>query len=249
VGGSIDLVAAARVVIIVAPDPDDQAPNPNNRRRIACVAKSNVGASPDPVAFTLWEGRFGWDPTPVLGGLTAEALLETPPAGTEERGALEEAVGFLREALAEGPRTAKEIRREAREAGIADRTLARAKAILGVKSRKTTGGGPWTWELDGPRAMHDQGCQGCQECQHGILGADRGSPPPDQGCQEPQGGTLGNLGILAPSEPDQGCQECQPGTLAEGSLPPDQGCQLGNLGILAPEGDGGAPLELSLIHI
>ena len=212
VSGSIDLVAAARVVIIVAPDPEDRAPSPSDRRRIACVAKSNVGARPDPVAFTLGGGRFGWAATPVPQGLTAEALLETPPHGTEERGALEEAVDFLREALAEGPRTAKEIRREAREAGIADRTLARAKAILGVKSRKTTGGGPWTWELDGPPAMPDQGCQGCQECQHGILGtlgilgADEGSPPPDQGCQgcqECQHGILGTLGILAPggSEP------------------------------------------------
>ena len=147
VGGSIDLVAAARVVIIVAPDPDDQAPNPSDRRRIVCVAKSNVGARPDPVAFTLEGGRFGWDSNPVYQGLTPETLLETPPAGTEERGALEEAAGFLREVLAEGPRPVKEIYREAREAGIAEITLRRAKSKLGVRAVKAGGRGGWQWEL------------------------------------------------------------------------------------------------------
>lgn len=149
VGGSVDLVAAARVVIVVAPDPEDQAPTPSDRRRVAAVAKSNIAAFPDPVAYTLREGRFLWDTAPVAAGTTAETLLETPTAGTEERGALEEAADFLREALKDGPRPAKEVRREAAEAGIKDRTLDRAKARLEVKAERQGFGnkGVWVWSL------------------------------------------------------------------------------------------------------
>lgn len=149
VGGSIDLVAAARSVIVVAPDPDDQSPTPSDRRRVAAVAKSNIAAYPEPVAYTLREGRYMWDAAPVAPGTTAETLLETPSAGSEGRGAMDEAMDYLRAALAAGPRPAREVQREARDAGIEERTLRRARERLRVRvTRRGFGaGGVWVWSL------------------------------------------------------------------------------------------------------
>ena len=54
--------------------------------------------------------------------------------------------------MADGPRSAKEVKNEARNAGIAERTLWRAKSALGMIAKKTGCGGGWTWELP-------EGCQ------------------------------------------------------------------------------------------
>ena len=57
---------------------------------------------------------------------------------------------FLREVLADGPVAVKDIQREAREAGIADKTLGRAREGLGIKPNRRGGlggSGTWEWEL------------------------------------------------------------------------------------------------------
>jgi len=63
-----------------------------------------------------------------------------------------EAESFLRAKLTSGPVLAKDVRREAEGAGIAKRTLDRAKANLRVRSEKVQEGGekgkgPWLWSL------------------------------------------------------------------------------------------------------
>ncbi len=67
----------------------------------------------------------------------------------EDRDATQEAVNVLRAILETGPVPSDDAKKEARRAGVADRTLARAKVILGVKSRKVgfTGKGVWQWSL------------------------------------------------------------------------------------------------------
>lgn len=143
-GGSIGIIGAARSGLLVAKDPDDP------ERRIIASSKSNLGPEPPALAYRL-EGtpegslRIVW-----LGTTqhTAQQLVATP-RDEDERDAVTDAVEFLRDVLEHGPIAADEIKRQARQAGIADRTLHRAKSQLGVKSSKSGFGqsGKWTWVL------------------------------------------------------------------------------------------------------
>lgn len=61
---------------------------------------------------------------------------------------LEEAKAFLRQHLSAGPQPARTLLKAARVAGIATRTLHRAKDALGVKPERSGGygaHGQWTW--------------------------------------------------------------------------------------------------------
>ena len=82
---------------------------------------------------------------------TAAELLQEP-ADEEERTAREEAEEWLRDFLADGPRPTTKVLPAAKKAGIAERTLWRAKQRIGVKSKKATGTleGPWCWTLPSP---------------------------------------------------------------------------------------------------
>jgi hypothetical protein len=77
----------------------------------------------------------------------------------EERLPREEAEDFLREELAHGCRPAKDVQRAAKDAGIAARTLDRAKRRLRVSARRQGfgDGSRWTWELPDPKdATHEE---------------------------------------------------------------------------------------------
>ena len=63
-----------------------------------------------------------------------------------EKTELGEAKEFLLQELEDGPMWAKTIFRDARDAGVAQKTLYRAKALLGVKSTKEGTEG-WSWSL------------------------------------------------------------------------------------------------------
>ena len=71
---------------------------------------------------------------------------------------LAEAKAFLRQYLATGPQPARTLLKAARAAGIATRTLHRAKDALGVRPERSGGygaHGQWTWyppEAGGPAA-------------------------------------------------------------------------------------------------
>ncbi len=60
---------------------------------------------------------------------------------------------FLREVLGAGPVPSGKIEDEARKAGLAWRTVRRAKDQLGVRVRKTGVDGGWVWSL--PEDGHD----------------------------------------------------------------------------------------------
>jgi hypothetical protein len=146
-GGSIGIIGAARVGLLVAADPDDPD------RRILATAKNNLAAHPPSLAFRLVDdpntgtARIEW-----LGESThgASALLAIP-SDDEERGALDEAADVLRTILAGGSVAARDVKREAEQAGIAPRTLRRAQALLGIRPRKVGAPGErgqrWEWQL------------------------------------------------------------------------------------------------------
>src|SRR5690606_12726151 len=76
---------------------------------------------------------------------TADDL--TGPAD-EQRGALQEAIAFLRIELAEGPKPTAEVMKLARAAGHSERTITRARRELRVQPIKVAGG----WVLTLPTA-------------------------------------------------------------------------------------------------
>jgi hypothetical protein len=141
-GGSIGIIGAARSGLLVAKDPD----NPD--RRVLASTKCNLAKLPASLAFDLTPAdngalRIGW-----MGESpqTAESLLAAP-RDDEDRDAVHEAVEVLRSILDGGPVPAEEAKKEARKAGIAERTLLRAKDLLAVKSRKAGFAGNWKWFL------------------------------------------------------------------------------------------------------
>jgi putative DNA primase/helicase len=167
-GGSIGIIGAARSGLLVAKDPDDE------ERRILAVTKSNLARMPEALAFRLEElgeaVSVRWEGT---SPHTARTLLAVPE-GDEERGALDEAREFLRELLSPGAVATREVAKEARSAGISDKTLRRAKEALGVRAVKDGFQGGWRWRLPSPSAppRWPTSPEGGQAKRMGIFGED-----------------------------------------------------------------------------
>src|SRR4029077_5284727 len=126
--GSIALVGPPRAAFAVIEDPD------NEGRMLFLHAKNNMGAKPQGLAFRLVQillegltkpvSYVVWDSEPV--NMTANEAMAA--SATEDYSALDEAQEFLRDELRAGPVEADIIRSQAKKAGIADRTLKRARA-------------------------------------------------------------------------------------------------------------------------
>lgn len=154
--GSIGFTAAARSVIAFARDPDD----PQGKRFVMAVSKTNLAHSPISLVYSIesqdvpdgnggiiTSSRIAWHGE---SRHSADDLCrEVEEEG--ERTAIEEAVEFLRVELTDGPLPASEVFRRAKEAGLSDRTLKRAKKHAGVTSKRHgkpgESGGGWLWEL------------------------------------------------------------------------------------------------------
>jgi hypothetical protein len=130
--GSIGIVGAARAGLLVAPDRDDEG------RRILAMSKSNLAKTPDALAYRIVEDeRYGvarvvWDGSSTR---TANDLVR-PRVDEDEAPALAEAMRVLKEILADGPMAAGNVKRQAATAGVAERTLHRARQALGVTTRR-----------------------------------------------------------------------------------------------------------------
>ncbi|TAK26893.1 MAG: hypothetical protein EPO21_24715 [Chloroflexota bacterium] len=143
-GGSIGIIGAARSGLLVAKDPDDLT----GKRRILASSKCNLAEEPVSLIYHLESAdngvvRIVWDG---LSAHTAGTLL-AQPTSSEEGEAVTEAKEVLRGILRSGPRLTKEVTKEAKAAGVSERTLWRAKTALGVKARKRSFDGAWQWEL------------------------------------------------------------------------------------------------------
>jgi Bifunctional DNA primase/polymerase, N-terminal/AAA domain/Primase C terminal 1 (PriCT-1) len=142
--GSIAFTAAPRAVFAVSKDNDDE------RRRFFLPVKLNLAPTPPTLAFTMVDGILKWEPEPVAG-VDADTVLSAAPGGEDgvERADADE---FLRELMAlEGVVKANDAFKAARQLGISDRSLKRAKRRLGVKSthqgRPGSRGWEWFWSL------------------------------------------------------------------------------------------------------
>ena len=157
VAGSMQFSASVRSVLTVQSDA--------GASRVLAHAKSNFGSLGESRQFSIVHpGKLIWGD---VDERSADQLADW--SNGEERSAVEDAVRLLRDLLRGGPVVAKDVQKEARAAGIAERTLQRAKTHLGIKSTKLgqPGGSDqkWCWALP----------EGCQESLEDGLPAKSGN--------------------------------------------------------------------------
>lgn len=140
--GSIDWRAAVRSELLVGRNPDDE------KERAIIQTKNNLAEFGDSIGFTikndldgakfLWTGKSNLTASRILANVRDE----------DTRAEQSDAINFLREVLSDGEKYSKDIQAEARQNGISERTLARAKTVLNVQSSKQ-GFSPakWFWKL------------------------------------------------------------------------------------------------------
>jgi hypothetical protein len=143
--GSLAFVAAARAVWLVVEDKE------NPTRRLMLPVKNNLAFERSGLAYSIQRNGDGmgvvhWENDPVT--IRADDALTTESGcGSQRTTALAEAVAWLRDQLADGPKPAKTVKEAAEADGIAKRTLDRAKAELGVEATRDGFSGPWVWKL------------------------------------------------------------------------------------------------------
>lgn len=155
---SVAFMNLSRSTLYAASDPDLPG------GFVLAQSKTNLGPLVPSLRYRL-EGqenghaRVAWEG---LSAHTAESL-NAQGASQEERSELRDAEDFLRDILANGPLLYSAVVKLARNAGIADRTLKRAKASLRVESKKArTQDGQWTWQLPPAREPDAQDAEECQ---------------------------------------------------------------------------------------
>ena len=154
--GSIDLAAACRSVLMAGCDPD------NPQKRGIVQIKSNLAPTGKAIGYELRDGDFYWTGE---SDLTAARILAIEDTG-EGKTAIDEAIEFLRDELSEGPVEAKQIFSDAKSLSIYERTLNRAKAKLGIISKREGESGKRgiarvKWQL--PEDLEGQKDLGCQD--------------------------------------------------------------------------------------
>ena len=174
VSGSVAFGAAARTVIGFARDPDDPE-GEQGRERVLVHGKSNWGRYATSLAARIESRDVLTDDGVADTGLlviTGESSIgvDDLQRDREERSAGEEAAAFPVEVLAGGPVAAVDVKREADECGIAERTLARAKRDLKVRSIKGGLKSGWTWELPPKDAKNAEGCHVQDTASFGNVG-------------------------------------------------------------------------------
>jgi AAA domain len=137
--GSIDIIGLARSAIAVAPYPDDPD------LRVMVHVKHNLSAAGPSRLFEL--AKKGRAAMPVLswGSEVAITADELQGSATGDPKTLDAAVTLIREQIEGGEFRAKVIKEIAARQGISDRTVDRAKKLLGVKADKAATG--WHWSL------------------------------------------------------------------------------------------------------
>ncbi len=143
--GSVGLIAVARSALLVAPEPGSK----DLHRHVLVSVKSNLASAPALAYRTVLKDaqlQVEWL------GISPHTALDLATRSQEDPSQVEDAQFFLLQMLAGGPQTSKTVYAKAREAGIAKRTLDRAKKALKVRSwKKGSGKGSyWEWQLADP---------------------------------------------------------------------------------------------------
>jgi putative DNA primase/helicase len=187
--GSVAIGALARCMMMVLADPDDDA------AKLLTWPAINVAAQPQSirwrfdVAPTGKPPRIAWDTAAC--DLTADQVLDRQDEARREPGALQAAIDFLREQLADGPRPSRDLEEAARGAHNS-KTLERARKKMGAPSRKVGK----IWYVHPPRSTTppvggDVGVVGLVDVEPGEDRQDR---------QERQESPLGDLSVFPDGE-------------------------------------------------
>jgi hypothetical protein len=139
--GSIGIAGAIRTGLLIARHPDDPT------LRVLAQTKTNIGPPAPTLGFRLVPNAAGVPAVEWVGpvDLTADELCATvEPVSKRPR---ERAIEWLRNELAGGPRKAAELIAAAAKAGIAEKTLLRAKKDLDIRSEQVgkAGSTEWLW--------------------------------------------------------------------------------------------------------
>jgi putative DNA primase/helicase len=146
--GSVAFTAVARVVLVAAKVKGEDGQD----RRILARGKSNIGPDDGGFEYSIAQVEalpgihascIEWG-TAVAG--SARELLRDPEDETEEANAQDSAAAFLQEVLKDDLVPVKSIEAEAKEAGLAWRTIRRASDALGVVKRRGAEN-RWYWSL------------------------------------------------------------------------------------------------------
>jgi hypothetical protein len=145
--GSLAFAAAARAAWAVSKDKDDR------KRRLLLPIKNNIAPDTGGLAFTIQpipghdQPVVVWEANPV--SLSADDALGGDQAGAGGGTAVDEAKEWLRDALSDGARPAKDVRAAAESDGIKARTLDRAKVALHVIADREgyASKGRWMWSI------------------------------------------------------------------------------------------------------
>lgn len=153
--GSTGFTAAPRSVLLFGHCPDDPQGS-SGPWRVLAHAKSNLAARQPSLRYRLESA------TDMFGGPVSQIVASGPSAHDAEaltrqnrarKGEpLADAVAFLQDALADGPRPTREIVQQAKAEGISEMTLKRARWKLGVQAAPSDFQGGWTLRLP---ADHD----------------------------------------------------------------------------------------------
>jgi putative DNA primase/helicase len=165
IADSLAYVAAARHVYVVVDDPE-------NERRLFVKAKNNLAPDTKALSYSVTTKIVGhdketgdiWAPYILWGtehvNVSATEAMQAEAGGGNSRSSATEAKDgakeFLLEILASGSVRKREIDEAARANGIAERTLFRAKAELGIVAKKGGLKEGWMWQLPEPDSRsHD----------------------------------------------------------------------------------------------
>ncbi len=147
--GSLAFAAAARLVFLAIAEPE-------TGRSLLLPVKNNLGPKAAGLGYRIVGAEVGkgiatsrieWDSEAVR--VTADEAVQADQTASRKTRPVNEAENFLRNLLGFGEQPASDVKAAAEEAGIAPRTLARAKSSLGVEVRKDGSEGGWLWHLPG----------------------------------------------------------------------------------------------------
>ncbi|MFN0056503.1 MAG: AAA family ATPase [Planctomycetales bacterium] len=135
--GSRALAAIPRTIWTVLADPGDY------QRRMLLPLKMNLGPMPPGLSFRFGPERLEWCDRPI------HRMASDPSCTDNTRGVLDEAMEFIRTALAERDIPAVEMMSVGQRCGFGPATLHRAKKALNVRSFRNGYGenGAWCWSL------------------------------------------------------------------------------------------------------
>jgi putative DNA primase/helicase len=149
--GSVAFVNQARAAFIVTPDGEDRT------RMLLIPSKMNIAPIRHGLAYRI-EGclihsegseivasRIMYESAPVT--ISADQALAALSCNGENKSDKYEAVEFLKVALKEGPKSAKEVKKDASDAGISLKSLRSAREALRIKPEKAGFEGGWVWKL------------------------------------------------------------------------------------------------------